>query len=99
MLKRVLVFAYGLVCYAIFLATFLYALGFVGNFVVPATLDGVPRLRTGQALAIDIGLLGALRPAAQRDGAPVLQALAHRFDPRARRTQHLRAVLQPRVDR
>ncbi len=58
MLKRVLVFAYGLVCYAIFLATFLYALGFVGNFVVPVTLDGVPRLGTGQALAIDLGLLG-----------------------------------------
>jgi protein-S-isoprenylcysteine O-methyltransferase Ste14 len=58
MLKRVLVFAYGLVCYAIFLATFLYALGFVGNFVVPVTLDGVARLGTGQALAIDLGLLG-----------------------------------------
>src|SRR6188768_4314407 len=58
MLKRVLVFAYSLVCYAIFLATFLYALGFVGNFVVPVTLDGAPRLGTGQALAIDLGLLG-----------------------------------------
>lgn len=58
MLKRILVFAYGLVCYAIFFATFLYALGFVGNFVVPVTMDGVPRLPTGQALAIDIGLLG-----------------------------------------
>ena len=58
MIKRVLVFAYGVVCYVIFLATFLFALGFVGNFVVPATLDGAPRLGTGQALAIDLGLLG-----------------------------------------
>jgi protein-S-isoprenylcysteine O-methyltransferase Ste14 len=58
MLKRVLVFAYGVACYVIFLATFLYALGFVGNFVVPVTLDGMPRLGTGQALAIDLGLLG-----------------------------------------
>jgi methanethiol S-methyltransferase len=58
MLKRVLVFAYGLVCYAMFLASLLYALGFVGNFLVPVTLDGVPRLGTGQALAVDLGLLG-----------------------------------------
>lgn len=58
MLKRILVFAYGLVCYAIFFATFLYALGFVGNFLVPVTLDGIPRLGTGAALAIDLGLLG-----------------------------------------
>jgi len=58
MLKRILLFAYGLVSYPIFFATFLYALGFVGNFVVPVTLDGVPRLDTGPALAIDIGLLG-----------------------------------------
>jgi len=58
MLKRTLVFAYGLACYAIFFATFLYALGFVGNFVVPVTMDGVPRVGTGLALAIDVGLLG-----------------------------------------
>jgi protein-S-isoprenylcysteine O-methyltransferase Ste14 len=58
MLKRIMVFAYGLVCYAIFFATFLYALGFVGNFLVPVTLDGIPRLGTGAALAIDFGLLG-----------------------------------------
>jgi methanethiol S-methyltransferase len=58
MLKRILIFAYGLACYAIFFATFLYALGFVGNFIVPATLDGVPRMSTGKALAIDLVLLG-----------------------------------------
>ena len=58
MFKRILVFAYGLVCYAIFFATFLYALGFVGNFLVPVTMDGEPRMGTAQALAIDLGLLG-----------------------------------------
>ena len=58
MLKRILIFAYGLACYAIFFATFLYALGFVGNFAVPATLDGVPRMSTGKALTIDLVLLG-----------------------------------------
>jgi protein-S-isoprenylcysteine O-methyltransferase Ste14 len=58
MFKRISIFAYGLVCYAIFFATFLYALGFVGNFVVPATLDGPTRMATGSALLIDLGLLG-----------------------------------------
>jgi protein-S-isoprenylcysteine O-methyltransferase Ste14 len=58
MFKRVLVFLYGVASYAIFFGTFLYALGFVGNFAVPRTLDGVPALPTGQALLIDLLLLG-----------------------------------------
>jgi protein-S-isoprenylcysteine O-methyltransferase Ste14 len=58
MLKRVAIFAYGLVCYAVFFATFLYALGFVGNLFVPRSIDGVPRTDFTTALLIDLGLLG-----------------------------------------
>ena len=58
MLKRVAIFAYGLVCYAVFFATFLYALGFVGNLFVPRSIDGVPRTNFTTALLIDLGLLG-----------------------------------------
>jgi len=58
MLKRVAIFAYGLVCYAVFFATFLYALGFVGNLFVPRSIDGVPRTDFTTALFIDLGLLG-----------------------------------------
>jgi protein-S-isoprenylcysteine O-methyltransferase Ste14 len=57
MLKRISVFLYGVVSYVIFFVTFLYALGFVGNFVVPRTIDGAPLLPLPTALAIDIGLL------------------------------------------
>lgn len=58
MTGRILAFAYGVVCYAIFFTTFLYALGFVGDFLVPKTMDGAPTLPFWQALAIDLGLLG-----------------------------------------
>jgi len=57
MLKRTAFFAYGLICYAIFFGTFLYAIGFIGGFFVPTTLDG-PRTRPLLgAIAIDAGLL------------------------------------------
>jgi protein-S-isoprenylcysteine O-methyltransferase Ste14 len=57
MFGRASVFAFGVVSYAVFLATFLYALAFVGGFLVPTTLDGTPRMSFGPALAIDLGLL------------------------------------------
>ena len=59
MFKRILVFAYGVACYAIFFATFLYALGFVGNFVVPRTIDGAPEMPFMPALGVNLVLLGA----------------------------------------
>ena len=57
MLKRISIFAYGSACYVVFLATFLSAIGFIGNFLLPQTLDGPPRGPFGVALAIDVGLL------------------------------------------
>src|SRR6185295_890003 len=58
MAKRLAVFIYGVVSYAIFFATFLYALGFVGNFLVPTTLDGPTRMDFGGALLVDLALVG-----------------------------------------
>jgi protein-S-isoprenylcysteine O-methyltransferase Ste14 len=57
MTKRLLFFAYGLTSYLIFLATFLYAIAFVGGFVVPSRLDGPLRTSLPEALAIDCALL------------------------------------------
>ena len=58
MFKRVSFFIYGVVCYAIFFATFLYAIGFVGGFGVPTTLDGPRTAPLAVGLAVNAALLG-----------------------------------------
>ncbi|HSP15316.1 MAG TPA: isoprenylcysteine carboxylmethyltransferase family protein [Thermoanaerobaculia bacterium] len=58
MIKRVGFFAYGLICYAAFFATFLYAVGFIGGFLVPTTLDGTARGPLAEGIAINAALLG-----------------------------------------
>ena len=55
---RLLAFVYGIACYLIFLATFLYAIGFVGGIVVPKSLDSDPIGPLGESLLIDAILLG-----------------------------------------
>ena len=57
MIKRILFFLYGSLSYVLFLGTFLYAIGFIGNFGVPRTLDGVASAPLGISLAIDVLLL------------------------------------------
>src|SRR5882672_11366708 len=58
MFKRFSIFLYGVISYAIFFATFLYAVGFIGNFAVPRTLDGTPTVGFMVALLVNLGLLG-----------------------------------------
>jgi protein-S-isoprenylcysteine O-methyltransferase Ste14 len=56
-LKRLLYFAYSATSYLIFLATFLYAIAFVGGFLVPRRLDGPLEGSLLRSMAIDCGLL------------------------------------------
>lgn len=56
-MNRAIAFAYGLVCYGIFLLTFLYLIGFLGNFVVPKSIDSGPAAGTAGALLINIVLM------------------------------------------
>ena len=57
-MSRILAFAYGVVAYVIFFVTFLYAIGFVENLIVPKTIDSGPTAPIATALLIDVIVLG-----------------------------------------
>ena len=57
MIQRISAFAYGAVSYLLFFGTFLYAAGFIGNFIVPKSLDSPATGPWTTALLIDVGLL------------------------------------------
>ena len=54
---RILALAYGVAAYAVFLGTFLYAIGFTTGLVVPKTVDTGPAGSIGGALIVDVLLL------------------------------------------
>jgi protein-S-isoprenylcysteine O-methyltransferase Ste14 len=56
-MKRIAVFVYGVLSYACFFGTFLYAVGFVGGFGVPRSIDSAAEGPVGTALLVDVLLL------------------------------------------
>jgi protein-S-isoprenylcysteine O-methyltransferase Ste14 len=56
-MRRAAVLAYGVACYAVFFASFLYLVGFVGNLVVPKSIDSGAAGPIGRALFVDTLLL------------------------------------------
>jgi protein-S-isoprenylcysteine O-methyltransferase Ste14 len=56
-MRRTIAFAYGFGSYLVCLATFLYAVGFIGNFGVPKSMDSPADTTWQIALLIDAGLL------------------------------------------
>ena len=57
MIRRTAFLLYGIVAYAAFLVTILYAIGFVGDLVVPRTIDRGPPTPVAAAIFIDCLLL------------------------------------------
>jgi protein-S-isoprenylcysteine O-methyltransferase Ste14 len=56
--SRSLVLGYGAVCYLIFFVVFLYDIGFVGNILVPKSIDSGDPVAPAEALGVDFLLLG-----------------------------------------
>ena len=57
-MSRLAAFLYGVLAYLVFFLTFLYAIGFVGNFLVPRSIDVPAGAFSGAALLVDVVLLG-----------------------------------------
>jgi methanethiol S-methyltransferase len=86
MFARLLTVFYAIVSYAVFLVASLYAIGFVGNFVVPKSIDTGRPANLGEAIGINLLLLGLFaiqhsimaRPAFKRWWAGILPASCQR---------------------
>jgi protein-S-isoprenylcysteine O-methyltransferase Ste14 len=56
-MSRFFAFLYGLACYALFFVTFLYAIGFVMDLVVPKTIDSGTVVPSAEALIVNLLLM------------------------------------------
>src|SRR4029077_14361823 len=84
--SRIVIFLYGLVCYAISLGVFVYGMGFIVGFLTPTMLDGAPDRPLAAALGTDLALLavfalqhsGMARPAFKRWWTRIVPEAAER---------------------
>ena len=95
-MKRVAILLFGASVYAMFLGVFLYALGFVGNFLVPTRLDGVAKLPIAQALLINLHLLALFAVQHSVMARPWFKKVVDTVRSRAHGTKHLRAMYEHR---
>lgn len=58
-MSRILVPLYGALSYVVFLASFLYAIAWLGNFLVPKTIDSGAPSAPLEAILVDLALLTA----------------------------------------
>ena len=58
MFARLLILFYAIVSYAVFFVSFLYSLGFVGNYLVPKSIDVGGAADVSEAIVVDLLLLG-----------------------------------------
>ena len=85
-MKKMLALVYGIAAYGLFLGTFLYAIGFVGNLGVPMSLDSPASAPWLRSCLIDFGLLS-------------LFALQHSGMARVAFKKQLTRVISPTIER
>lgn len=56
-MKKLLGFGYATLCYLLFLGVFVYLIGFVGDILVPKSIDGPGSASLATALLVNFGLL------------------------------------------
>jgi len=86
MFARLLILFYAIVSYAVFSVSSLYAVGFVGNYRVPKSIDTGSPTGLGEAIVVDLLLLGIFaiqhsimaRPAFKRWWGTILPAACQR---------------------
>ena len=83
MAKRVLVFIVGVIIYAVFLLTNLYAIGFIGNFFVPKGIDDGVSSPFAIAMLIDLTLIAIFGLQHSLMARPVFKARWTRLIPQA----------------
>lgn len=54
-MKKIIVFIYGILANIIFLISFLYSIGFVGNLLVPKSIGSGPEIDLTSSLLIKMG--------------------------------------------
>ena len=86
MFARLLILFYAIASYAVFFVSTLYAIGFVGNFAVPKSIDTGQPTSLGEAIGVNLLLLGLFaiqhstmaRPAFKRWWTTILPAACQR---------------------
>ena len=90
-MSRLLAFGFGVVSYAVFFASFLYLVGFLGNVAVPKSIDSGDAAALGRALLVNTALLLLFGVQHSVMARPRFKAWWTRFVPHRDRAQHLRA--------
>jgi protein-S-isoprenylcysteine O-methyltransferase Ste14 len=83
MFARLLILFYAIVSYVVFFVSFLYSLGFVGNYVVPKSIDVGGEANWSEAIVVDLLLLGIFALQHSIMARPTFKRWSAKFFPEA----------------